>query len=90
MFLFTFYFLKNFFLLYFALVFLFFWTIRPKPIDILAVVILTHHVCKQNLKAAAAHMVMNDDTGQEDCDDLVTEPASRNCFGISFFETRRD
>ena len=37
-------------------------TIRPKPIDILAVGIVTHHVCLQNLKAGAAHVIMNDGT----------------------------
>ena len=37
-------------------------TIRPKPIDILAVGTVTHRVCLQNLKAGAAHVIMNDDT----------------------------
>ena len=37
-------------------------TIRPKPIDILAVGIVTHHVCLQNLKAGVAHVITNDDT----------------------------
>ena len=40
-------------------------TIRPKPIDILAVVIVTHHVCLQNLMAGAAHVIMNDDRGRK-------------------------
>ena len=37
-------------------------TIRPKTIDILAVGIVTHHVCLQNMKAGASHVIMNDDT----------------------------
>ena len=37
-------------------------TITPMPIDILAVGIVTHRVCLQNLKAGAAHVIMNDDT----------------------------
>ena len=40
-------------------------TIRPKPIDILAVVSVTHHVCLQNLMAGAAHVIMNDDRGRK-------------------------
>ena len=38
------------------------WAIRSKRIDILAVGIVARHVCLQNLKSGAAHVVMNDDT----------------------------